>query len=81
MDVLFFSPGFPGKMPFFTRGLAAVGARVWGLGDQPAEALPERARSALAGHLQVGNLWDEGAVLAEVWRLHDRVRLNRIECL
>jgi hypothetical protein len=81
MDVLFFSPGFPGEMPFFTRGLAEVGARVWGLGDQPPEALPERARGALSGYLQVGDLWDERGVLVEVRRLHDRVGLDRVECL
>jgi hypothetical protein len=81
MDVLFFSPGFPGEMPLFTRGLAAVGARVWGLGDSPAAALPDPARQALAGYLQVPSLWDEAAVGDEVGRLHRRVGLDRIECL
>ena len=41
MDVLMFSPGYPAEMPYFTRGLAEVGARVWGIGDQPAGALPD----------------------------------------
>ena len=54
---------------------------MWGIGDQPTEALPERARGALAGYLQVRDLWDEGAVLAEVRALHGRVGLDRIECL
>ena len=52
MSVLFFSPGFPDEMPFFTAGLAEVGARVVGLGDQPAAALPERARRALSGYIE-----------------------------
>ena len=41
MDVLMFSPGFPAEMPYFTRGLAEVGARVWGIGDQPEVMIPE----------------------------------------
>ncbi|MEY4773924.1 MAG: hypothetical protein RIT40_959, partial [Planctomycetota bacterium] len=40
MDILFLSPGYPAEMPLFVRGLAQVGARVWGVGDQPKEALP-----------------------------------------
>ena len=47
MDILFLSPGYPAEMPLFVRGLADVGARVWGVGDQAKEALPEEARKAL----------------------------------
>jgi hypothetical protein len=32
MNVVFLSPGFPNEMPRFVRGLASVGARVWGVG-------------------------------------------------
>ena len=39
MNVLMISPGFPAEMPLFTAGLAAVGARVIGLGEQPEQAL------------------------------------------
>ena len=67
-DVLMFSPGYPAEMPYFTRGLAEVGARVWGLGDQPAGALPDVARRALTGYLQVQDLWDERRVLADLQR-------------
>ncbi|MEM7050063.1 MAG: ATP-grasp domain-containing protein [Acidobacteriota bacterium] len=81
MNILFFSPGFPGEMPFFTAALAEVGARVYGLGDQPAAALPERARHALAGYLQVPDLWDEGDLLRRVGELHRQVGLQGIECL
>ena len=49
MNVLMLSPGFPAEMPHFTRGLARVGARVIGLGDQPPEMLPRGgAREPLA---------------------------------
>lgn len=81
MDVLMFSPGYPAEMPYFTRGLAEVGARVWGIGDQPAGALPEVARKALAGYLQVADLWDERRVLAEIQRWRAGHGLDRIECL
>ena len=37
MDVLMLAPGYPGEMPHFTRGLAEVGAKVIGVGDQPAD--------------------------------------------
>ena len=47
MDVLFLGPGYPGEMALFTRGLAEVGARVIGVGDQPVDALPQRPRRAL----------------------------------
>ncbi len=82
MDVLMFSPGFPAEMPYFTRGLAEVGVRVWGLGDQPLPALPEVARHALSGYLRVPRLWDSKAVLHELrgWQEGPRT-LDRIECL
>jgi hypothetical protein len=81
MNVLLFSPGFPGEMPFFTRGLKRVGASVIGLGDQPQSALPDVARDALSAYLQVPSFTDEAAVFREVEEAHRRVRLDRIECL
>ncbi|MGE3173167.1 MAG: acetyl-CoA carboxylase biotin carboxylase subunit family protein [Planctomycetota bacterium] len=65
MHVLFLSPGFPAEMPLFTRGLAQVGAKVFGVGDQPVNALPSEARQGLADYLQVR--WgDDDAVIARV---------------
>ena len=81
MSVLFFSPGFPGEMPFFTAGLAEVGARVIGLGDQPAAALPERARRALSGYIQAPSLWDEDQVVELVRREAGRYGISQVECL
>ena len=40
MKVLFISPHFPAQMQQFTRGLAEVGARVYGVSDAPREQLP-----------------------------------------
>jgi hypothetical protein len=81
VKVLLLSPGYPADMPLFTRGLAEVGARVLGVGDQPAAALPEPARGSLAAYLQVGNLWDEEAVAAEVGRWLAGATPDRVECL
>ncbi|MCP3958633.1 MAG: ATP-grasp domain-containing protein [bacterium] len=81
MNVLMFSPGFPAEMPYFTRGLARVGARVLGLGDQPVEMLPEAARESLSDYLRVRNLFDEGAVVEEVKQWAERVAIDRVECL
>ena len=41
MNVVMLSPGYPAEMAYFTRALAAVGARVIGVGDQPPHALPD----------------------------------------
>lgn len=75
------SPGFPGEMPLFTRGLAAVGAEVVGLSDQPEAALPPIARRALSAHVQVADLWDEQAVIERLRQVERRQRIDRIECL
>ena len=80
MDVLMFSPGYPAEMPYFTRGLAEVGARVWGIGDQPAGALPDVARHAISGYLQVRDLWDERSLLADLHRWRGG-RFDHVECL
>lgn len=81
LNVLMISPGYPAEMPLFTRGLARVGARVIGLGDQPAGALPQIAREHLAHHLQVPSLWDEQAVVREVQRFSHQAHIDRVECL
>jgi len=81
MNVLMISPGYPGEMPYFARGLAAVGARVFGLGDQHESALPEIARHAVTAHLSVPDLWDEPRVVQRVLHETRHVRIDRVECL
>jgi len=68
-------------MPWFVRGLAEVGARVYGMGELPEGALPDPVRRALSGYLQVRSLWDEEATVAEVHRLAREVAIDRVECL
>jgi hypothetical protein len=81
MNVLMISPGFPKEMRYFTRGLAQVGARVIGLGDQPEDQLPPTAREALSAYLHVGSFQDEGAIVERVAELSGRVPIHRVECL
>ena len=79
-NVVMISPGYPQEMAYFTRGLAAVGATVIGVGDQPRDALPAPAREALA-HYEHVSLADEGAVLAALRGLSRHVRIDQVECL
>ena len=81
MNVLMLSPGFPAEMPLFTHGLAAVGARVIGLGDQPPSALPLEARKSLSAYVQVGSFGNEAAVLGEVRRIAAQAAVHHVECL
>ncbi|MGH3316771.1 MAG: ATP-grasp domain-containing protein [Nocardioidaceae bacterium] len=78
--VVMVSPGYPAEMAYFTRGLAAVGARVIGVGDQPPHALPPAAREALAHYEQV-SLTDEGAVMAALLGVARHVDIDQVECL
>ena len=81
MNVLLVSPGFPAEMPLFTRALARVGARVLGLGDQPASVLEPSAAASLDAYCCVPRLWDEESVVHEVRQWLRGQSLDRIECL
>ena len=81
MNVLMLSPAFPAEQPFFTRGLAEVGARVIGVGDSHESSLPEATRHALAAYVQVPSLTDEGSLQKEVAKIASRVGIDRVECL
>ena len=83
MDVLLLAPSFPDEMPLFTEALAQVGARVFGVGDQPEGALTPTCRAALSGYLQVPRLFDEEDVVTRVRAEVDAlgVTIDRVECL
>jgi biotin carboxylase len=81
MNVIMLSPGYPAEMAYFTRGLAAAGATVIGVGDQAPPALPPVAREALAHYVHVGSLADSGAVASTVRAVARHVRIDRVECL
>ena len=80
MNVVMISPGYPAEMAYFTRALAAVGARVIGVGDQPPSALPDVARDALAHYKHV-NLTDEPGVLGALHGLARHASIDQVECL
>jgi ATP-grasp domain len=80
VNIVMISPGYPVEMAYFTRALSAVGATVIGVGDQPASALPDAARDALA-HYEHVTLSDEGAVLGALHGLARHVSIDQVECL
>ena len=81
INVLFFSPGYPAEMADFTRGLAQCGARVIGLGEHPAGALPSVVKQSLADYLCVPSLVDTDSVLAAVRGSAAHTPIDRVECL
>jgi biotin carboxylase len=81
MRALFFSPSYPPEMQQYTRGLAEVGAEVFGVGDTPREALSPKLKPYLTDYLQVPRIMDEDDVIERVsaWmrgRSVDRVLAN-----
>lgn len=66
MRVVFLAPSYPPEMIEYTRGLAEVGATVYGVGDAPQAALPPRVKPYLHDYLQVPRIMDEDDVMARV---------------
>jgi hypothetical protein len=81
MNVLMISPGYPAEMQRFTRGLAEVGAKVIGFGDQPQSVLDHEVKSSLSAYFQAESLWDESTSVAQVRRINDQIPIHRVECL
>src|SRR3954463_12188532 len=81
MRVVFLAPLYPPEMIEYTRGLAEVGAEVYGVGDTPREALPARGKPYLHDYLQGPRIMAEEDVMDRVssWlrgRSIDRVLAN-----
>jgi biotin carboxylase len=81
MKVVFLAPSYPPEMQQYTRGLAEVGAEVYGVGDQPVQALPGPLKQHLHDYLQVPRILDDTDVVDRVtaWlrgREIDRVLAN-----
>ena len=53
MRVVFLSPAYPPEMQQYTRGLAEVGAEIYGIGDSHPQALPPDVKKYLHAYLQV----------------------------
>ncbi|PYR49083.1 MAG: ATPase [Acidobacteria bacterium] len=79
MHVLFVEPAFPANQRQFVRGLHAADARVTGIGERPIQYFDPELRSWLYGYEQIGNVCDEGALLAAVRRVQAREWVDRLE--
>src|SRR5688500_2621847 len=79
MDVVFLQPSYPAEMPDYARGLAEVGARVYGIGDTPVGALPGKAKAALHDYLQVPHLMDEEDLVDRAAAWVRRKGIDRVE--
>ena len=81
--VLMISPAFPADVAHFTRGLAAVDARILGVGDQSPNDLPPDVARLMSGYLHLGYLWDEERTVDQVvdWLAAHHQTVDRVECL
>ncbi len=80
--VLMIMPGFPGEMPLFTRGLAEVGATVWGVAQGPVHELPELTRTSLSHYLALPDLFvNEDATVRAIREWTRGVTFDRVCCL
>jgi hypothetical protein len=81
VKVLFLSPHYPEEMQDFTRGLAEVGAQVYGLSDAEPGALPARVRRHLSGYVQSRDLRNVEAVVHDIRAAFGPVSFDRVECM
>src|SRR4029079_7968103 len=81
MNVIMIAPGYPGEMPYFCRGLAKQGAKVYGVSDVPEAELPALTREHLSGYLRTPRLQDEEAVVRQVVSGVGSHRIERVVCL
>jgi len=79
MNVVFLACGYPPEMQQYTRGLAEVGANVYGVGDAPVERLAPSFKQYLKDYLQVPKLLDEDDVVARVTAWLRGREIDRIE--
>ena len=79
VNVVFLAPAYPPEMQEYTRGLAEVGARVYGVGDSPAAGLPPRLRAYLHDYLQVPRIMDEEDVIERVTAWLKGTEVDRVE--
>lgn len=80
MKAVFLAPSYPPEMQQYTRGLAEVGVDVYGVGDQPAAALPAHLKRHLHDYLQVPRLLDDDDVVARVHTWLRGREVDRVLC-
>jgi biotin carboxylase len=79
--ILFLSPHYPEEMLDFTRGLAEVGAQVYGVGELPAAALPAKVTRHLHDYLQLPGLMDETQAHDRLVEAAQAIGADRVETL
>jgi biotin carboxylase len=79
--VLLIGCAWPAELTYFARGLARVGARVFGVDGVPESHLPPHARESLSGYLQVSSLFDEQVAVDEILRWAGTRRFDHVETL
>ncbi|MEM7261358.1 MAG: ATPase [Planctomycetota bacterium] len=79
MHVLFVEPAFPSNQARFVEALAAVGARVTGIGEAPLDALPGSIRQHLHAYEQVPTVVHDGSLIEAVRRCQERGWVDRLE--
>ncbi len=79
MNVVFLACGYPPEMQQYTRGLAEVGARVYGVGDAPAAQLTPSFKQYLTDYLQVPRLLDDDDVVERVTAWVRGKAIDRVE--
>ncbi|HVJ89553.1 MAG TPA: hypothetical protein VM580_07090 [Labilithrix sp.] len=78
MRVVLLSPGYPAEMIQFARGLAEVGATVFGVGDTPREELSPKVKPYLHDYLTVPRILDEMDVMDRVSAWLGGQRIDRV---
>ncbi len=81
IDVIFLEPCFPANQRQFVRALAAVGARVTGIGEYPREALDDELKEWLFHYEQVPNVTSPKAVEAVVREVQKKVHVTALEAV
>jgi biotin carboxylase len=79
MNVVFLACGYPPEMQQYTRGLAEVGASVYGVGDAPPSQLAPSFREYLTDYLKVPRLLDETDVVERVAQWVRGKAIDRVE--
>lgn len=81
MNVVYLSVGWPREMASYVRGLAEVGARVFGVGSDPLSSLTRETRACLFDYLQVPHIMDESDTRQRVLAWLRGRPVDRVEAL
>ncbi|HUP60964.1 MAG TPA: hypothetical protein VNA69_11145 [Thermoanaerobaculia bacterium] len=80
-NVLLLGCAYPPELPYFCRGVAQAGARVFGVDMMPESHLPPLTRESLSGYCQIGSIFDEENALDTVRRWSGSMTFDRVESL